>query len=113
MGIVGSGGNAGAAIFTVFFVHFSYSTAFLMMGAAAIGSAFLSLFMKTSQFSHTYEDVEQKVEKREQQENDGANENGADDMACPLPSFQPPDLEKDLKEDEDRDQWKEVIIDDV
>ena len=57
VGIVGSGGNIGAAVFSIFFVQFSYRAAFLLMGLSAVGSSFLCLFMKTENLAHTYSAV--------------------------------------------------------
>ena len=95
MGIVGSGGNAGAAIFSVFFVCFSYHTAFVLMGLSAAGGAFLSLLMKTQKLTQTYEDVELEVEQREQHESDQITAEKDNNQASRV---EPPDLEKDFND---------------
>mmetsp|Transcript_11376 Transcript_11376/g.17605 ORF Transcript_11376/g.17605 Transcript_11376/m.17605 type:complete len:919 (-) Transcript_11376:104-2860(-) len=45
VGLVGAGGNLGGVIFAVFFRQFSYETAFLYMGFAAVSSSVLSFFL--------------------------------------------------------------------
>lgn len=57
MGIVGAGGNFGAAIFSVFFVCFSYKAAFILMGLSAMASSLLTLFLQTDKLAKTYDAV--------------------------------------------------------
>ena len=73
MGVVGRGGNAGAAMFSIFFVYFNYNTAFVLMGLSAVGSAFLSLFMKTEKLAQTYEAVASEAAERKLQEENPGN----------------------------------------
>ena len=56
MGWVGAGGTMGGVIFSIFFREFSYERAFLSMGLAACGSAFLSLFMNMKSLNAIYEE---------------------------------------------------------
>lgn len=79
MGVVGSGGNVGAAIFSVFFVQFNYRSAFLMMGLSAVGSSMLCIFMKTEKLAQTYEAVMQEIAQRHQDDDD----NDSDSLASP------------------------------
>lgn len=51
MGIVGAGGNVGAAAFGLMFQRLPYETAFLSMGLAAVASGFLSFFINIEEHS--------------------------------------------------------------
>lgn len=80
VGIVGSGGNFGAAIFAIFFACFSYKTAFFMMGLCAIASSFLSFFVNTKKLTQTHDAVALEVEQRKLREEEAENQgNGMND----------------------------------
>ena len=54
MGWIGGGGTMGGVVFSLFFREFSYRKAFVTMGLAASGSAFLSLFMNMKSLEAIY-----------------------------------------------------------
>ena len=53
---MGAGGTLGGVLFSIFFREFPYERAFLTMGLAASGSAFLSLFMNMKSLNAIYEE---------------------------------------------------------
>lgn len=77
MGVVGSGGNVGAAIFSVFFVQFHYRPAFLMMGVSAVGSSMLCILMNTRKLARTYEAVMEELLHR-YEDDDGVDDEDND-----------------------------------
>lgn len=56
MGWIGGGGTMGGVIFSLVFRELSYKRAFITMGLAASGSAFLSFFMNMKSLAAIYQE---------------------------------------------------------
>ena len=56
VGWIGGGGTMGGVLFSVVFRELSYKSAFITMGLAAAGSAFLSLFMNMKSLTRIYQE---------------------------------------------------------
>lgn len=65
VGLVGSGGSMGAAVFSTFFAAYNYyRPAFLLMGVAAACSSILSCFMNTRRIAQMQEALNIEVSER-------------------------------------------------
>ncbi|CAB9522580.1 affinity nitrate transporter 2 [Seminavis robusta] len=65
VGIVGSGGSIGAAIFSIFFVYGDYRPAFFFMGVCAVGSSLLTFCLNTRKIKKMQDFLTQEVEREE------------------------------------------------